>query len=205
MSINLFINWHTSENQKRNDEYLFCLKKNLQNKFIDKIFILTDDVIPIEDPKIILISFIGRPTFNNFFSLINRTVNSKLISIISNLDIYFDDSIRILSSMNLNRRAFCLTRYNIINEKHDHVFFRRADSQDVWILKGEIRNIEGDFQLGVRGCDNRIAFELRKAGYHVLNPSLTIKSFHYHLSGYRNESYNKIIIPPPYLKVRPCV
>ena len=43
-----------------------------------------------------------------------------------------------------------------------------------------------DFNLGIPGCDNRIAWELYRAGYKLINPASKIKSYHYHPSDLHN-------------------
>lgn len=35
----------------------------------------------------------------------------------------------------------------------------------------------------VHNCDNRLAYELKEAGYYLRNPSHSIRTYHYHLSG----------------------
>jgi hypothetical protein len=61
--------------------------------------------------------------------------------------------------------------------------------------------------MGVAGCDNRLAYELEQAGFIVINPSLSIKTYHLHLTNIRNNinevGQNIIIIPPPYKMVIP--
>lgn len=52
----------------------------------------------------------------------------------------------------------------------------------------------------VHNCDNRIAYEIHKAGYHVINPAQTIRCIHYHMSEIRNYSMDERI-PKPYMPV----
>src|SRR5204862_5215377 len=53
-----------------------------------------------------------------------------------------------------------------------------ATSQDVWAFEGPVKPVAfSDFALGKPGCDNRIAYELGQAGYEVLNPCLSIKTY----------------------------
>ena len=75
-------------------------------------------------------------------------------------------------------------------------------SQDVWVFKGHIKpELKADFPLGVPRCDNRLLYELQEAGYSVLNPAFSIKSYHIH-KGQRalvySEGDNLHNIKPPY-------
>ena len=36
--------------------------------------------------------------------------------------------------------------------------------------------------MGVKACDNAIAYEILKSGYNILNTPLDIKVYHYHVS-----------------------
>jgi hypothetical protein len=60
--------------------------------------------------------------------------------------------------------------------------------------------VYGNFTLGMRGCDNRIAAEFEIAGYRVSNPSKSIRSYHVHNSGIRNYTTTDVI-PKPYLTI----
>lgn len=56
--------------------------------------------------------------------------------------------------------------------------------------------------MGLAGCDNRLAYELTQAGLEVLNPSRTIKTFHFHDTAIRSNADSSgqqiVRIPPPY-------
>ena len=100
--------------------------------------------------------------------------------------------------------AFALARWE--PDSSGKVSLRdRNDSQDAWIFRGPIRRMESDYPMGVPGCDNRLAEELRRAGYTVLNPSFSIRSYHLH-SGHRTPwtgDARKGEVPPPYGYVWP--
>ena len=75
--------------------------------------------------------------------------------------------------------------------------FDRKDSQDVWVFNGLVKANIGDYYLGIAGCDNKLAFELKTARYTVLNPSKTIHAIHLHSSNYRTYDPKKTV-PQPY-------
>jgi hypothetical protein len=63
-------------------------------------------------------------------------------------------------------------------------------SQDAWIFTGLKDHVQADFRLGMRGCDNHLAYIMEKQGYRVRNPSLSIDVIHLHNVD-RNASTNR--------------
>ena len=182
--IRLFYNYYEDKNPARKREINMCLQRNLSNKFINTIIIESDQKL----------------SYNYFFQQINKITTPDDINIICNSDIFFDDTIALASNIK-EKEVYALTRWDWKNE-NSSIFFNRADSQDVWIVRGKVENVYGDFTLGIRGCDNRIAHEFHKAGYNVLNPSRSIKTYHVHNSAVRNYTF-KDVVQPPYLTVEP--
>ena len=166
--IRLFFNYYEDKNPERQKEIDYCLQKNIDNNLLD--------IIILESEK--------TPTYNFYFEKINQLTRPDDINIIANSDIFFDSSIGLVSQMQ-PKEAYVLSRWDWYGEgsiaKHRAI----KNSQDVWIIKGKAENIDGSFCLGVPFCDNRIAFELSRAGYKVSNPSRSIKTYHFHNSGVR--------------------
>jgi len=186
--IRLFYNYYFDQDIRRRAELDRCKQVNLENKLLNVIIIDTSS------------QSMEKPTYNFFFNKINEITGDDDINIISNSDIYFDDSIALVEKMTSNQ-VYALSRWNV-NRQGNVELFNREDSQDTWIIKGKVKPVYGDFHLGRPGCDNRIAHEYKVAGYEVLNPSKTIKSFHLHNSGVRR--YNTAhTVPPPYLTLPP--
>lgn len=196
--IGLFINYFQSQNRARQDELHKCLWANIENKFIDKIYLITEDAFTINNKKVEVIKA-DRPTYNDFFYYCN--LFKCQYSVIANADIYFDQTIERITEILTNDRALALTRYDIDRAERS-TFYKREDSQDAWIFKGFIKNMDGNFYLGRAGCDNRIAWEMHNAGYRLFNPSLTIKAYHLHNTGARNYG-DKQTVPKPYRFVEP--
>jgi hypothetical protein len=163
---------------------------------IDRVFILNEDGVLPDDisqsRKITTISS-PRPTYNDFFNLINQNTEAETISILANTDIYFDESVRILKYLNLKNKCFALTRWDFSEKGTATINTRRFDSQDVWIFKGKIKPIEGNFHLGRQACDSVIAGNISRAGYIITNPSLSIKSYHLHNSNLRNYKIDNLV------------
>lgn len=122
------------------------------------------------------------------------------INILANGDIMFDASIydsRLIGE----KTMFALSRHDM----QGHID-RGADSQDVWIFRGQVNdallNKNLSFSLGYLGCDNRFAWEAKQAGYTVVNPSLSMKVWHYHCSSVRTYTPAERV-PPPYHLINP--
>lgn len=184
--LNLFVQVYKSDNLARQKELDTCLKinKNLSSNGV-KWF----NVIEINE----------RLTFRQMFELIKKYPND--INIISNSDIYFDDTILACRFINKNE-VLALSRWDY-NNGNMAILFNRKDSQDVWVFNGEVNCNGGDYQLGTRGCDNKIAWELKQAGYNVLNPAKSIHAIHLHNSNHRTYTSNSPAVPEPYYFIHP--
>jgi len=186
MNINLYLNYYTDRSPIRQAEIEVCLKKNLCNSSFN----------------VVLFESQNRVKYNDFFHFINKYTANDDINVVSNLDIYFDETIELCRNMR-DKDFYALSRWDVRNNRIV-AHYARAESQDVWVFKGKT-NIKGDFVLGLRGCDNRVAYEAQTAGYHVVNPSHTIKVYHLHNSRVRNYSMRNRndVVPAPYLTVTP--
>lgn len=155
----------------------------------------------------------GRPTFNELFQL----CEPDAINVIANSDIYF-----LNHEVDLIRYAFtrpgcgpeerphlclALSRWDVMPDgsvvHHDH-----RDSQDLWIFYGKPQGIDASFTMGNPGCDNALAWLIKQAGYTVLNPSKTIRTYHLHNVPWRSYGEGRGMpkmhrIQPPYEMV-PC-
>jgi hypothetical protein len=221
MKANLFINYYIDSSRERQDELEVCLLSNIHNGAIDTITILLSDnhlyalneltcrLEVFNQLKINTIIFEGRPTYNDYFKLTEQYPED--INIIANTDMIMDfKSLIRLKSWKWDNTCLALSRWDFTDSKinfKDAVHFNRADSQDVWMIKGAFPQIKGNsFGLGVAGCDNSIAHSLSNH-YHIINPSLDIKTYHYHISNVRNYTNTNGIaierINPPYKLIQP--
>lgn len=202
--IRLFTNYYKDKNLQRQTELEFCLDQNLNNSLISEVILLTDESEAPKHKKIKVVKIGGRPTYTDFFRIANERIGAEDISIISNSDIYFNDTLKEVTKI-VKRECFSLTRWDL-NQSARLSFFNRNDSQDAWIFRGPIPYIEGNFNLGKPGCDNRIAFEINKTGFKVRNPSFSIQAIHVHNSAVRNFDWNDTNdrISGPYHLVDPC-
>ena len=191
--INLYYNYYQSDNKDRMYELDFCLSKILENKYIDNVFIFISkndfqffgnylnsneniNIIQIED----------RPTYKFSIETINKNSSNDDINILINSDCYIDESNTYLINNIKHNEVWCMNKYDVIDENFNLSFHSASCSQDCWIFRGKINNIENiDFNFGTPGCDNRFAYESKAGGYILRNPSKDIKIIHYHLSQIR--------------------
>jgi hypothetical protein len=197
--VNLYTSFYQDKDAKRQKELLYCLNQNILNPLIDNIFLIVEGDVKLPISGKLIIVNAERPTYRNFFDLVNDTVTSANdISIIANSDIYFNDTLAQLDIK--ERQCIALSRWD--KRKDGLKLHNERFSQDTWIFKGKIRNVRFcDFYLGIPGCDNRIAYELNRAGYRLFNPATKIQSIHYHQTDLHNYDHNTPKIPKPYLYI----
>ena len=172
--INLFTAWYQCHDEERQKELDFCRETNENHPLIDN-YIFWED----------------RFTYYDFFEACKDYPDH--INILANGDIYFNDTLSYVTGISA-RECYALTRWeeegnSIVpfESKHKYNKYAKArHSQDVWIFRGVPNRIYGAFHLGIPGCDNRIAYEIMRAGYLLTNPSLTIQAIHKHKEEARN-------------------
>jgi len=203
--VNLFINYYIDKNKERHLELMQCFLKNRLNNSIDKMYVFIDIETPAKKvERVIFIDINSRPTFSDFFELINRVSIEGDINIIANSDIYFDEeNIELIKSNIKENECYALARWDIQHDGSTKLF-NRPDTNDVWVFKGKIKPVPDceNIFLGKCGCDNAIAERIQRAGYVVKNPCLDIKTFHLHLTQIRNYD-RKDTTPKPYLLIHP--
>ncbi len=186
--MNLYTSFYNEINIERKKELLFCIRKNISNKYLSNIYILCDsgyeELNELKENKLKIILIEKRPTFNDFILFVNKNNNAEM-SIIANSDIYFDSTILIAKELLNKNEVFCLTRWDF-NPQGKLNFYENFKSQDAWVFVGKLPENIGNYFMGLPGCDNRFAKELFDSEYNIKNPSLTIKAIHVHSSNLRN-------------------
>jgi hypothetical protein len=122
------------------------------------------------------------------FEKVNKLTEPNDINIVCNADIFFDDTIALVSRMQ-DKEAYALGRWDWTTIKISNLVDNNS-IQNAWIIKGKVENVMGNFSMGKPGSDGRIAYELQKAGYKVSNPSKSIKAYHVHNSNIRHYTEN---------------
>ncbi len=181
----LFTPYYKAKHSERQEELIYCLKKNTQCDEIEKIvLIIDDDHIPeVESNKIEIVKIAARPTYIDWVKLTEQKCQNQ-ISILANTDIYFDESVtRIREIFAADPQAFvALSRYE--KEASNQTLHKNPHwSQDVWAVSGEFNLTESlknslRISLGVPRCDNKIAYLFAIHGAPVYNPCHHIKTVH---------------------------
>ena len=112
---------YNEKNIDRQQEYITCLKHNLEHPSINHIHVLYDiesdnqsnNILAFLQKNKVSITYIsGRATYGDFFNLAKESYPDKYI-IIANADIFFDDSLRLLETFDFTDVFLALTRWNI--------------------------------------------------------------------------------------------
>lgn len=192
--INLYYNYYIDKLDERNDELEFCFNRNIENCNIDYIYVFLEEkdydifIGKYKHVKKIKINIIKeRPTYETFFKYSNIVTKKTDINVLMNSDCYINiEDTNKLKTMNDND-FLCLSRWNI--ESLDPLKLNDNEiidvSQDCWIWKGIIKEMKSDFKLGVKACDNAIAYQINKSGYDIINCPYDIRIYHYHFT-YQN-------------------
>lgn len=207
--VQLFISAYPEKDRSRAEELHTCLMNNLKSGCFDAIWVIAEDdgkgieyLRDVSPYTVNILPCTVRPTFRTFFECVNNILiklgkDQNVVNVIANSDIYFEE-ITVLPTYN---QCFGLTRYEV-NKNGPITFLNRSDSQDSFFFRGFIKIPKYcDFTTGIGGCDNRLCAELLNVGYEMLNPSLTIKSFHIHDGAKSYDGSRKInrpyhLLPP---------
>ena len=193
--INLLVPWfNIDENSERFHEIHQCLKKNIENIYINKIYFFYEienkDNIKFDkyiNSKIVIIPVITSKkrdiSFNRMVIYANKFLLDD-ICIISNNDIYFDSTINLINKINFIKNSFfiSLTRKNCDKylDNKNKIWKPHSASQDSWIFLSPIKVMKDEINLGWVQCDNIISESYYSLGYNVINPHYSINSWHLH-------------------------
>jgi hypothetical protein len=194
------------KSQRREKELRQCLERNLASNLIDRVVLLNEKKenlpsLPSPQPNRLEERIIGKRLSYADVIEAASTFPLDVVVAFANADICIDDpSWRSLWSVNLENKFLALLRYDV-PESGDTtkatIFGPRADSQDTWVIRvADIRDRSAatiaktlHFNFGRMGCDNAIALEMLKHRFTVINPCLSMKTWHFHASDVR--TYNK--------------
>jgi len=205
----LMLQFYISKDGERYEEIKECLSRNVNLKIFKKIYLLneriySDDELGIVSDSILQINIEKRLTYMEF---IKHARKIKGFAVLSNGDIFFDESIKYLmkSVMREFRGVQCLRRYEYRGEKNlmeckHHINYE--SSQDCWIFHStQMDNPLKDYniELGTPGCDNKIADIFRQHNYTLLNNYTSIRIYHNHKSSKRNYTQKQLARPHSYV------
>ncbi len=206
--IRLLSSFYDEANAGRHAEITKCLRRNTYDKSIDEVYLFLENVdsLPFDHDAVLTKKISQRPTYSDFFHWVDdiSPVAAVDLTIIANSDIYFDQSIRSLCHALKPHQCAAITRWDI-TASGAPALFDRNDSQDVWVFRGPLKEVRGDFGVGVPRCDNRFLYELKQAGYEVINPAFSVRTYHLH-AGLRPEYSVENLqhsVDPPYAYLWP--
>lgn len=199
----LVTSYYETKSLERQEEINQCLINNNRNKYIEKIYLLNNDIFEldfIKDKSKInqIIIDNNKINFKDSIDFINKYLENETI-ILANSDIYFNDSLDKIKEFDLSNKVLCLLRYDLMENNEIEIFRHfgepRSDSQDSWIFNSplNVKLDKVDFNFGVPGCDNIFASELYNSNYELLNPSYDIISIHMHNSNEREDNEDERI------------
>jgi len=190
----LLVGFYIDANIARTEEFLECVRRNASNEYIERIDVFLEDPVSPADAqarfpalasrKVHLVAHGSRLTYSHLLDYANRHLPGAGV-IISNADIFFDETLALLDEEPLAGRMLCLSRWD---QATDGTFrhFDHPESQDAWVFEPPVPSVAADFCLGKPGCDNRLAYEAERAGLMVLNPSRSVRARHLHNTAIRH-------------------
>ena len=205
------------KDEERNKELQFCLLTNVFNDAVDKIYLLnerhyTNNEMGLhkDTPKIVQIVIGRRLTYADVF------INVELLKlegyvVFHNSDIFFDKTLTELPKINLHEKQSIMTQLRWEYEgpnKDIKLFGPRADSQDSWIYHTNwnhkfMKYIKAfNFEFGMPGCDNSIAYIFKIMNFGLINDPSLIHTLHYHKTEIRDYTA-KDRIKMPYAMITP--
>lgn len=190
---NLLISWFNTNNFKRYNEFYTCLENNIQNDYIKKIFVFyevsnIDEIKNIHNSnKIKIIPIVTKNKRSISFNIMAKYANENLLNqycIISNSDIYFDNTLERINELNFHKDDIfiSLTRKNCHNyiDYKGNIWKPHSLSQDSWIFLTPLKLMNKEINLGWIQCDNIISNDYHELGYNVINPHYSINAWHLH-------------------------
>lgn len=190
------------KNKEKRDEIIYCIDKNIKHNLIKKIVVFFEitsenknvenvtekiyDMYPLLknskiELKIIYRSRIKNISMNEMLEYSNNFIGQKCI--LSNNDIYFDESLNKIKKTSLikNNEVICLTRTNVFKMigGMGRIWEKHNASQDSWIYVSPIKVPTQKVYLGWIRSDNLLCGLLYELGYNLSNPTDYINAFHY--------------------------
>jgi len=204
--------YYTSKQSKRTKEIDYCLKRNVENPYIDHIILLNEEHYNLPNyTKVSQVLINKRLYYDDVIKYIHDTIPENSIVVFANADIYLDNTIRSIWSTNVDDKFFALLRYDDDLNGGCEIFGPRADSQDTWIISSNSvkqrsktwKYNDIHISFGMSGCDNAITLEMLRMKFLIVNPSLTIKTHHVHNSEIRTYEKENIVNKDVYLYIEP--
>ena len=207
--------YYKPDQAKRGREIEACFQKNLECPVIDKIVLLNERAYGLKHPKVEERVIAKRLTYADVIRWIYEHAPPDTLIAFANADIFLDaDTWRNLWSTDLETmpKFLAILRWNVDSvgaTDKATLFGPRADSQDTWVVSSNaVKAVTWDwaaldFPFGKGGCDNAITMEMFKKRFLIVNPALSLKTYHLHASEVRTYDSRNIVDKPAYLYIHP--
>jgi len=210
--------------ERRFKEIMSVLVSNLENPSVSALHLLCQGADPRDymspelwdalrarqlDKKLVVTFVQRQPTYRVLFEYVNANLKRGAVAAVTNADIYFAKDIQcVVNRGGTTRVAIALSRRHspICRNKPDHhsifdLCEEYVGSHDTFILSPPIpRRVvvnTAHTQNQGFGAENIVIFELRRAGFRVLNPCYQLHGFHLHCSPERHYALHIVNKDPP--------
>ena len=212
--IYLIYQFFIHNNEERNKELRKCLRFNVENPHIDKIYLLNeklynDEELGVVSDKIDQRNIVNRLKFKDVFEFVEtEKINGYIVTI--NADIFLDKTLNNLkkTEMSSKKQIMAQLRFDYTNKKLGKckLFGPRADSQDTWIFHSKFNPYKEsrifNFIFGQPGCDNRLIYLFSILGFEVFNQPHLVKTYHIQKDNARNYG---AALSKPYMQISPFI
>jgi len=213
--IYLIYQFFIHKDKNRNIELRKCLRFNVENPYIDKIYLLNEKIynkeeLGVESDKIDQRNIVNRIKFKDVFKFVEKEqLNGYIIT--CNADIFFDKTVSNLRMSEMSKQKQILTqlRFDYTNKQLGKckLFGPRADSQDTWIFHSNYNPYKDakifNFIFGKPGCDNKLIYLFNILGFEVFNQPYFVKT--YHIQQDEQRDYGNDMLSKPYMLVSPFI
>jgi hypothetical protein len=170
---------------------LYCLYQNLSNERIDKLVLFVDncEFNNIFNEKLIVVPIQTRLSYKMWMDYADKEYPED-IKILSNSDVYFDESLSFLDQINeWENRLYVLTRKDLTKDgniipsggTYNPNNTRQINPeicQDAWIYKHTNIEFNKDWNLGVMNCENHFRELAKQSGIMAINLFEKIRLVH---------------------------
>ncbi len=181
-------------NPARAREYQYCLEQNIKHKQIAQIHVFFDGEDGIEDHT--LLDFVikqgiphsfleGHSLCESAFDLVSAFFTNQRI-LLAHGDIYFDQTLSLLDTVDLTDTALALTSWRI-DRAGEAKLDLGSQNYNTWIF-------ESNDCIGTRISDYILKDASKTASLQLINPAKSIKTYHLHLE--KPEEERKMSIFP---------
>lgn len=185
--LTLIVGTYREPVEARRAEIASTLRANLANPAFDCVIVVVEDEVwtpsaarRVDDARAQHVFLGQRLTYQDAFAIAAAPKWRRGAFVLANSDIQFDHSVELAKTVP-SGALWCVTR----TEGNGELPWDPPHTQDAWIFRPPLPRFSCRFELGVPSCDNRLAFEAKRAGLALSNPGRRIRALHRHDSAVR--------------------